>query len=118
MIGGPSDVVVEANIVRAGAPARDAAPQRPEALPRAVPMTKAICGRCSPNPRPPLFPRRASRARPAIEESMQWQEPEPMSAAARAGAVAAPNAPAGPRCARSRAPRCVPSHVRMRPSHA
>src|ERR671919_714934 len=37
MIGGPSDVVVEANIVRAAAPAREGAPQRPlEALPRAV----------------------------------------------------------------------------------
>ncbi|MBX9776918.1 MAG: flagellar biosynthetic protein FliO, partial [Xanthobacteraceae bacterium] len=37
MIGGPSDVVVEANIVRAGAAAREgAAPRPPEALPRAV----------------------------------------------------------------------------------
>ena len=52
MIGGPSDVVVEANILRAAAPAREAPPQRPPAaptdtLPRAVPLARATCGRCS-----------------------------------------------------------------------
>ncbi len=43
MIGGPTDVVVEPNIVRAAAPAREAPPPRPPAaptdtLPRAVPL--------------------------------------------------------------------------------
>src|ERR687898_762862 len=43
MIGGPSDIVVEPNILRAAAPAREAAPQRPaaalpDALPRPVPL--------------------------------------------------------------------------------
>src|SRR5437868_6969406 len=44
MIGGPTDVVVEANIMRA-APAREAAPARPAAaadtLPRPVPLAEA-----------------------------------------------------------------------------
>src|SRR5438067_7550809 len=42
MIGGPTDVVVEANILRAAPAQRDATPQRPpsapEPLPRAVPL--------------------------------------------------------------------------------
>ena len=77
MIGGPSDVVVEANIVRAGAPARDAPPQRPEALPRAVPNESNMWP-LQPEPAPAPAPApRQSRA-PAAEESMQWQDPEPM----------------------------------------
>src|SRR5437867_7884265 len=41
MIGGPSDVVIEPNIVRAAAAAREAAPRSPAAtdtLPRAMPL--------------------------------------------------------------------------------
>src|SRR5437868_9229437 len=42
MIGGPSDVVVEANIVRAAAPQRDGPVPRAaaDALPRAVPLAE------------------------------------------------------------------------------
>jgi hypothetical protein len=77
MIGGPSDVVVEANIVRAGAPARDAIPQRPEALPRAVP-NEGNMWPLQPEPAPAPVPAPRQPRAPAAEESMQWQEPEPM----------------------------------------
>ena len=78
MIGGPSDVVVEANIVRAGAPARDATPPRPEALPRAAPMNDGNMWPLQPEPAPAPVPAPRQPRAPAAEESMQWQEPEPM----------------------------------------
>jgi flagellar protein FliO/FliZ len=78
MIGGPSDVVVEANIVRAAAPARDAPGQRPEALPRAVPMNDGNMWPLQPEPAPAPVPAPRQPRAPAAEESMQWQEPEPM----------------------------------------
>jgi flagellar protein FliO/FliZ len=78
MIGGPSDVVVEANIVRAVAPGRDAASQRPEALPRAVPMNDGNMWPLQPEPAPAAVPAPRQPRAPAAEDSMQWQEPEPM----------------------------------------
>jgi flagellar protein FliO/FliZ len=81
MIGGPSDVVVEANIVRAGAPARDAPGQRPaapEALPRAVPMNDGNMWPLQPEPAPAPVPAPRQPRAPVVEDSMQWQEPEPM----------------------------------------
>jgi hypothetical protein len=78
MIGGPSDVVVEANIVRAAAPARDGAPQRPEALPRAVPMNEGNMWPLQPEPAPAPVPAPRQPRAPVAEDSMQWQEPEPM----------------------------------------
>jgi hypothetical protein len=75
MIGGPSDVVVEANIVRAGAPAREGAPQRPpEALPRAV-TNESNMWPLQPEPAP--APARAPRQQPMMEDPPPWQtEPE------------------------------------------
>jgi flagellar protein FliO/FliZ len=78
MIGGPSDVVVEANIVRAAAPARDGTGQRPEALPRAVPMNDGNMWPLQPEPAPAPVPAPRQPRAPAVEDSMQWQEPEPM----------------------------------------
>jgi flagellar protein FliO/FliZ len=78
MIGGPSDVVVEANIVRAAAPARDGTGQRPEALPRAVPMNDGNMWPLQPEPAPAPVPAPRQPRAPAAEDSMQWQEPEPM----------------------------------------
>ncbi len=81
MIGGPSDVVVEANIVRAGAPARDGTGQRPaapEALPRAVPMNEGNMWPLQPEPAPAPAPVLRQPRAPAVAETMQWQEPEPM----------------------------------------
>ncbi len=61
MIGGPSDVVVEANIVRAGAPARDGTGQRP-AAPEALPRAEEAPSRSPPN-------RRTRKAVPPIKAS-------------------------------------------------
>ncbi len=76
MIGGPSDVVVEANIVRAAAPARDAAGPRPEALPRAATHNEGNMWPLQPEPAPAP---RAARPQPAtMEEPPPWHhEPEP-----------------------------------------
>jgi flagellar protein FliO/FliZ len=99
MIGGPTDVVVEANIVRA-APAREPGPPRapaaPEAPPRAValgeesmwPLQPEPTARAEPAARPePVVklkppPRaepasRPPRPPPMVEEPAQWAEPEP-----------------------------------------
>ena len=75
MIGGPSDVVVEANIVRAAAPARDAGAQRQpaDALPRPIPMGEGNMWPLQPEPAPAQRPPR----QPAAEEPMPWHnEPE------------------------------------------
>jgi flagellar protein FliO/FliZ len=80
MIGGPSDVVVEANIVRA-AQARDAG-SRPEALPRAVAANEGSMWPLQPEPAPTPRP---PRQQPAMEDPMampmQWHdadEPPPL----------------------------------------
>ena len=78
MIGGPSDVVVEANIVRAAAAARDTAvprpPAAPDALPRPVPLGEGNMWPLQPTPEPAP----AARPRPqVIDEPAQWNaEPE------------------------------------------
>ncbi len=135
MIGGPSDVVVEANIVRAAAPARDGAGQRPEALPRAVPMNDGNMWPLQPEPAPAPAPAPRQPRAPAAEESMQWQEPEPMvpmvppprrpeprpEPRAKCGPSPVPRCARSPvpKCARSRALRCVRSPApRCAPSHA
>ena len=107
MIGGPSDVVVEANIVRAAAPARDAPGQRPQsqaapadALPRAVPMNEGKMSESNmwplqpePAPAPTPAPAPASifrpppRQQPAMDEPAQWHpDPEPPAPLIRHGA--------------------------------
>ncbi len=69
MIGGPTDVVVEANIVRAVAAPRDLPGARPsagiEALPRAVPLPESGNGSSW-----PLAPEPAGSARPARIEPL------------------------------------------------
>jgi hypothetical protein len=72
MIGGPTDVVVEANIVRAAGPAREAQPARPPAatdtLPRAVPLGEGtmwpLQPEPAPRPEPVLRPEPALRGEP------------------------------------------------------
>jgi hypothetical protein len=71
MIGGPTDVVVEANIVRAAGPARDAQTQRPqpapETLPRAVPLDESNMWPLQPEPAPaPPPPRIEPPALPRV----------------------------------------------------
>jgi hypothetical protein len=94
MIGGPTDVVVELNIVRAGAPAREPQPVRPppaaDPLPRPVPLGEGTmwplqpepvprpepAARTEPAPRPEPTPRPPRASTPTVEEPVQWSEPE------------------------------------------
>ena len=91
MIGGPTDVVVETNIVRAGA-VREAAPGRQPAaadtLPRPVPLDETGNWPLQPEPAhaPQGAPRRASPL-PLDEPDVAWPEeaePAPMPRKARA----------------------------------
>ncbi len=70
MIGGPTDVVVESNIVRAAAATRDVVVARPpvvaETLPRAIPLPEHGSWPLAPEPVAP--PRPAPRLEPLAEE--------------------------------------------------
>jgi flagellar protein FliO/FliZ len=78
MIGGPTDVVIEPNIVRAAAASRESpapsrAPATTDTLPRAVPLGDAGTWPLQPEPAPAPRPQRS----PAPEEPVQWSvEPE------------------------------------------
>jgi hypothetical protein len=83
MIGGPSDVVIEPNIVRAAAaapreappPARPAPPA--DTLPRAVPLGEGNMWPLQPEPAPAARAAPRAPAPPVPEEPMHWQvEPE------------------------------------------
>lgn len=83
MIGGPTDVVVEANIMRAAAAPREAAPTRTPAadtLPRAVPLGEGALWPLQPHsePAPTGAPVAAPRPQrpPVHEEPVAWP-PEP-----------------------------------------
>jgi flagellar biogenesis protein FliO len=87
IIGGPTDVVIEQNIVRAAGAPREAPAARPPAgtdtLPRAVPLSEASLWPLQPEPAPRLEPMprsdpaaRPQRPAPAVEESAQWTDPE------------------------------------------
>ncbi len=90
VIGGPTDVVVEQNIVRAAGAPREApaarAPAAGETLPRAVPMNEGSMWPLQPEPatprpelarpEPPRLEQRPQRQVPVVEEPAQWQ-PEP-----------------------------------------
>ncbi len=75
MIGGPTDVVVEPNIVRATAAARDVAGPRPpaagEALPRALPLPDTASNGSWPLQPEPATPR-AAAPRHETEEPTAW----------------------------------------------
>ncbi len=97
MIGGPTDVVVEPNIVRAipTAPARETPPARvtglADTLPRAVPLAEGSMWPLQPEP----APRTARTAAPASEENASWSpppEPAPSPAPTRASQDKAPRA--------------------------
>src|SRR5258708_19554339 len=78
MIGGPTDVVVEANIVRAVAAPRDVAVARPaaaEPLPRAIPLPDNGNGSWPLQPEvitPPPPARPAPKIEPATDETPAW----------------------------------------------
>src|SRR5271165_2999414 len=91
MVGGPSDVVIEPNIVRAAGAPREMAAPRPLAasntLPRAVPLGEGSMwplqpepmSRSEPLPRPEPVPRpqRPPPPPPMVEESEHWTAAEP-----------------------------------------
>ena len=95
MIGGPTDVVVEANIVRAVAAPRDVALARPaavEPLPRAIPLPDNGNGSWPLQPEvitPPPPARPAPKIEPASDEAPAWPSLQPQ-------ADAPPAAPARP----------------------
>jgi flagellar biogenesis protein FliO len=130
MIGGPTDVVVEANIMRAAAAPREAAPARTPAadtLPRAVPLGEGTLWPLQPHSEPapagaPVVAPRPQRP-PVQEEPVAWPpEPElpvpfappprqarqadPLAglAAELSRQPAAPQIPASPRATRERPP--------------
>jgi flagellar protein FliO/FliZ len=94
IIGGPTDVVVEQNIVRAGGAPREAAPVRPptaaDALPRTVPLGEANMWPLQPEPAPreaarepaPREPREPAPREPAPREPAP-REPAPRELAPR-----------------------------------
>ena len=81
MIGGPTDVVVEPNIVRVAAAPRETAPVRPQSapadtLPRAVPLGEGSMWPLQPHSEPTPPP--ARQRQQTVEEPVQWHaEPEP-----------------------------------------
>jgi flagellar protein FliO/FliZ len=87
IIGGPTDVVVEQNIVRAGGPPREAAPVRaptaPDALPRPVPLGEGNMWPLQPDPAPrePAIREPVIREAPTREPAAR--EPAPREPAPR-----------------------------------
>src|ERR1700733_4469240 len=84
IIGGPTDVVVEANIVRAVAAPRDVALARPaavEPLPRAIPLPDNGNGSWPLQPEvvTPPPPRSAPKVEPASEEAPAWPPLQPQA---------------------------------------
>ena len=85
MIGGPTDVVVEANIVRAVAAPRDVALARPaavEPLPRAIPLPENGNGSWPLQPEvitPPPPARPAPKIEPATDEAPAWPPLQPQA---------------------------------------
>ncbi len=85
MIGGPTDVVVEANIVRAVAAPRDVALARPaamEPLPRAIPLPDNGNGSWPLQPEvitPPPPARTAPKIEPASDEAPAWPPLQPQA---------------------------------------
>jgi flagellar protein FliO/FliZ len=113
MIGGPTDVVVEANIVRAVAATRDVPAARPpagsEILPRAIPLPEAGNGSwpLQPEPLAPFPPPRRARVEPIPDElapapSLEIPRPQRDALSAIADDIAATPTPAFP--PRSRQP--------------
>jgi len=78
LIGGPTDVVVEANIVRAAPATREAAVTRPppaaETLPRAIPLPENGNGSWPLQPEPMGSPRPGPRIEP--DEQPTWPMPQ------------------------------------------
>jgi flagellar protein FliO/FliZ len=109
IIGGPSDVVVEQNIVRAATAGVPARPPAADTLPRAVPLGEDSMWPLQPEPQPkpepqprvepPLRPEARPRPPMATEEPMFWAGEE------RPAEPQAPAAPVPAAASRERKPR-------------
>jgi hypothetical protein len=94
IIGGPTDVVVEANIVRAVSASRDVALARPaavEPLPRAIPLPDNGNGSWPLQPEvitPPPPARPAPKIEPATDEAPAWPPLQPQADTPPSGAAA------------------------------
>jgi len=121
MIGGPTDVVVEANIVRAVPATRDVLVARPapapEMLPRAIPLPEAASNGSGgswplqpepPAPMPPPRPQRETLSALADDLSAHPAPPLPPVAPPAATALANPAAPVPPRNRTAPTPRAEP----------
>jgi flagellar protein FliO/FliZ len=134
IIGGPTDVVVEANIVRAVAASRDVALARPaavEPLPRAIPLPDNGNGSWPLQPEaitpPPPPARPAPKIEPASDEAPAWPPLQPQAdtpparpqrdtLAALADELSArPAPPSPPSRVRNPAPARAPLEVRAEP---
>jgi flagellar protein FliO/FliZ len=136
IIGGPTDVVVEANIVRAVAAPRDVALARPaaaEPLPRAIPLPDNGNGSWPLQPEvitPPPPARPAPKIEPASDEAPAWPPLQPQAdtppaaparpqrdtLAALADELSArPAPPSLPSRARTQAPARAPLEARAEP---
>ncbi|MGE3148617.1 MAG: flagellar biosynthetic protein FliO [Pseudorhodoplanes sp.] len=117
LVGGPTDVVVETNALRASQPARDAAPARnagaTDTLPRPVPLDEAnlwpLQPEPGPRPRPASLPEDVTRwtqpAEPAPRAPQRGPEPPPVAADINPLRPAAPRpAPEPPRVAAAAEP--------------
>jgi flagellar protein FliO/FliZ len=111
IIGGPTDVVVEQNIVRAATAVRETPPARPSAadtLPRAVPLGEDSMWPLEPEPASEPAPRvepslrtepRPQRPPMASEEPMVWPGERPAEPQAPAPVALPPSASRKPRAA-------------------
>jgi flagellar protein FliO/FliZ len=133
IIGGPTDVVVEANIVRAVAASRDVALARPaavEPLPRAIPLPDNGNGSWPLQPEvitPPPPARPAPKIEPATDEAPAWPPLQPQAdtpparpqrdtLAALADELSArPAPPPPPSRVRTQAPARAPLEARAEP---
>jgi flagellar protein FliO/FliZ len=125
MVGGPSDIVVEPNIVRAAPAPRDVAPPRPavaDMLPRAIPLPDSSGNGSWPLQPEPANAPRAARNEPSPEEPAAWplqpqaetpQRPQRDTLAALAEELS-PKPPA-PRSRPVTAPRPNPAPQRSEP---
>jgi len=134
IIGGPTDVVVEANIVRAVSASRDVALARPaavEPLPRAIPLPDNGNGSWPLQPEvatPPPPARPAPKIEPATDEAPAWPPLQPQAdtpaaparpqrdtLAALADELSARPAPPPPSRVRTQAPARAPLEARAEP---
>jgi flagellar protein FliO/FliZ len=128
MIGGPTDVVVEPNIVRAVAAPRDVAvpprvPAPAELPPRAIPLPETTNGSWPLQPEPAPLPRAAPRIEPPMPEEPVPPAPPPWPLQPHAEPPARPPrdtlaALADELSVRPSAPRNRPPAPPARPNHA